>query len=42
VLFLVGIFMALFGFGIVGIWIIYRVARGWLLLNEQRPVPLDI
>jgi len=42
VLFLIGIFMALFGFGIVGIWIIYRVARGWLLLNEQRPVPLDI
>jgi uncharacterized membrane protein len=42
VLFLVGIFMALFGLGVVGLWVIYRVARGWLLLNEHRPVPLDI
>ncbi|MGA3157394.1 MAG: hypothetical protein ABSE43_07470 [Steroidobacteraceae bacterium] len=40
VLFLVGIFMAMFGFGVVGIWVIYRVARGWLLLSEHRPAPL--
>jgi uncharacterized membrane protein len=42
VLFLIGIFMAIFGFGVVGVWVIYRVARGWLLLNEHRPVPMDI
>jgi uncharacterized membrane protein len=42
ILFLVGIFIWLFGLALVGVWIIYRVARGWLLLNEHRPVPLDI
>lgn len=23
----------------VGIWIVYRVARGWLKLSEQKPMP---
>jgi uncharacterized membrane protein len=38
----VGVFMALFGFGVVGVWVIYRVARGWLVLSEHKPVPMDI
>jgi uncharacterized membrane protein len=23
---------------IVGIWFVYRIARGWLALNDQRPM----
>jgi uncharacterized membrane protein len=42
VLFVIGVFMALFGCGVVGIWVIYRVARGWLLLSEHRPLPSDL
>ena len=42
ILFFVGIFIRLIGFALVGVWIIYRVARGWLLLNESRPVPLGL
>ncbi|HVO00104.1 MAG TPA: hypothetical protein VMT49_08690 [Steroidobacteraceae bacterium] len=35
----VGVFMAIAGFGIVGLWVVYRVARGWLALRERRPMP---
>jgi len=35
-----GILLGLLGFGVVGIWVIYRVARGWLALREARPMPL--
>jgi uncharacterized membrane protein len=34
-----GILTWMAGFLIVGIWIIYRVARGWLALRDDRPVP---
>jgi uncharacterized membrane protein len=35
---LIGIVLALpLGFG-VGIWIIYRIARGWLALTQSKPV----
>jgi uncharacterized membrane protein len=27
------------GYGIIGIWAIYRVARGWLALREGRILP---
>ncbi len=33
---LVGIPVALVGFGLTSIWVIYRVARGWLRLREGR------
>lgn len=33
VLFVVGIFTAWFGLSLVGLWVIYRVARGWLALR---------
>jgi uncharacterized membrane protein len=25
---------------VVGVWVVYRVARGWLALRESRPMPL--
>jgi uncharacterized membrane protein len=33
-----GIVTWLLGILVVGIWIIYRVARGWLRLKDGRPV----
>jgi uncharacterized membrane protein len=23
-----------------GIWVVYRIVRGWLALNERKPLPL--
>jgi uncharacterized membrane protein len=34
----IGIGMTFIGFGILGIWIIYRVLRGWLALRDRRPM----
>lgn len=28
------------GFIVLGLWAIYRIARGWLRLNDRRPMPL--
>lgn len=36
----IGIPLALGVFGLVGLWVIYRVVRGWLALNERRPMPV--
>ena len=33
-----GIIIAWLPMAIVGIWFVYRVARGWLALNAQRPM----
>lgn len=27
-------------FGVVSIWFLYRVVRGWLALNDRRPMPV--
>jgi uncharacterized membrane protein len=35
----VGFITAIIGLSIIGIWIIYRVIRGWLALRERRPMP---
>jgi uncharacterized membrane protein len=35
---LIGIAMLYVGFVGLGIWIIYRVARGWLALRDRRPM----
>ncbi len=35
---LIGIPLFIAGFGALGIWIIYRVARGWLALRDRRPM----
>ena len=34
----IGILIAWLPMAIVGIWFVYRVARGWLALNDQRPM----
>lgn len=35
---LVGFFTFAVGLAVIGLWVIYRVARGWVTLNEGRPV----
>jgi uncharacterized membrane protein len=35
---IIGIGMTFAGFAILGIWIIYRVLRGWLALRDRRPM----
>lgn len=30
------------GFLAIGAWVIYRVARGWLALRDDRPLPLGV
>jgi len=37
---LIGFVIAIIGFALIGLWVIYRVARGWLALREGRPMPL--
>ena len=37
-LILIGIPMMFVGFGALMLWIIYRVARGWLALRDRRPM----
>lgn len=37
---LIGIPLAVVLFALVGLWVLYRVARGWLRLNDRRPMPL--
>ena len=39
-LFGIGFVLGLFAFSLVGLWFIYRIARGWLTLRELRPMPL--
>jgi uncharacterized membrane protein len=39
-LLLIGIVIAMFGMALIGLWVIYRVARGWLALRDGRAVPL--
>ncbi len=38
-LIVVGIYIVIIGFAIVGLWVAYRVARGWLTLRSRRPMP---
>jgi uncharacterized membrane protein len=34
----IGLLIAWLPMGIVGIWFVYRIVRGWLALNAQRPM----
>ena len=36
---LIGLAIWIVGFFVLGIWAIYRIARGWLALKEGRPMP---
>lgn len=38
VLVVVGVFMIWVGLTIVGIWVLYRVVRGWLRLRDREPM----
>jgi uncharacterized membrane protein len=35
----VGILIAWLPLGIVTVWFIYRIARGWIALNDRKPMP---
>ena len=35
-----GIVVWWIGFFVLGIWAIYRIARGWLALKDRRPMPV--
>jgi uncharacterized membrane protein len=35
-----GFLVGLLGLGLVGLWVIYRIARGWLSLRDGRAMPL--
>src|ERR1700737_2345968 len=37
-LIVVGFFTLAIGYVLLGIWVIYRIVRGWLALSERRPV----
>lgn len=37
---LVGFAIWIIGFFVLGIWAIYRIARGWLALMDRRPMPM--
>jgi uncharacterized membrane protein len=36
----IGFIVAMFGMALIGLWVIYRVARGWLALRDSHAVPL--
>ena len=36
----VGFVLGLLGLGLVSLWVIYRIVRGWLALRDGRPMPL--
>jgi len=38
-LIIIGIYIVVIGFAIIGIWVAYRVVRGWLSLRDRRPMP---
>ncbi|HXL96908.1 MAG TPA: hypothetical protein VN925_00935 [Steroidobacteraceae bacterium] len=35
-----GFFVGLLGLGLVGLWVIYRIVRGWLSLRDGRSMPV--
>jgi uncharacterized membrane protein len=37
---IIGFAIWVVGLFILGLWAIYRIARGWLRLNDRRPLPL--
>jgi uncharacterized membrane protein len=37
---LIGFAIWAIGLGLLGLWAIYRIGRGWLRLNDGRPMPL--
>ncbi len=40
-LILIGVYIVIMGFAMVGLWVAYRLVRGWLKLREGRPMPSE-
>jgi uncharacterized membrane protein len=38
----VGFVLGLLGLGLVGLWVIYRIVRGWLALRDGRALPMPL
>ena len=38
-LIVIGVYIVIMGFMIVGCWVAYRVVRGWLRLHARHPMP---
>jgi uncharacterized membrane protein len=38
-LIVIGVYIVIMGFMIVGLWVAYRVVRGWLRLHAHQPMP---
>ena len=38
ILSIVGFLFAIAVFAVTGVWVLYRIARGWLALNDDRPI----
>ena len=38
---LIGFAIWIVGFFVLGLWAIYRIARGWLALMDRRPMPVS-
>ncbi len=36
----IGFLIGIAGLSVIGLWVIYRVVRGWLALRDGRPLPL--
>ena len=39
---LIGFGTWVLGMGLLGLWAIYRIGRGWLALNSHQPMPLSV
>jgi uncharacterized membrane protein len=39
---IIGIPFALLGLVVVGVWVIYRIARGWLALNDRKALDVKV
>ena len=37
---IIGIPVAWLVFVVVGIWVIYRIVRGWIVLRDRQPIPI--
>jgi uncharacterized membrane protein len=38
---LIGFATWIIGILALGVWAVYRIARGWMALRERRPMPVD-
>lgn len=41
-LIVIGVYIVIVGLALVGLWVAYRVTRGWLALRERQPMPQSV